>query len=289
MARIACLPLAPRPGAPEANRRAVMRALAGACAEGADIVVLPELASSGYVFHTVEEVREAAVSADGPELRAWAAALTGDTMAVAGFPELGADGRLHNSAALLTAEGVRAVHRKAHLWDREKLFFTPGDAPPPVVSTPFGRIGVLICYDLEFPEYTRAAALDGADLLAVPVNWPLVPRPSRERPPEVLIAQAAARVNRLAIACCDRRGTERGQEWTEGTAIVGADGWVLAEHGTGDGDGDGVRGTSAGVWAEADLTEGRDKRVSAHNDLFADRRPHLYGEGGGPYEGAAGA
>ena len=97
------------------------------------------------------------------------------------------------------------------------------------------RIGVAICYDLEFPEVTRRLALAGAELIAVPTNWPLVDRPPGERPPEVVIAMAAARVNRVAIACCDRAGTERGQRWTEGPTIIAADGWPVADAGAGEG------------------------------------------------------
>ncbi len=88
---------------------------------------------------------------------------------------------------------------------------------------------MVICYDLEFPELTRAVALAGAQLLAVPTNWPLVPRPDGERPPEAIVAMAAARVNRMAVACADRLGTERGLEWTGGATIIGVDGWVAAE------------------------------------------------------------
>lgn len=267
MARIACLPFAPRLGETAANQRTITDTLSTASAAGADVIVLPELATSGYVFRTPEEVQGCALSVDGPEIAAWSTALNGKSVAVAGFPERGADGRVYNSAALIDASGVQTVHRKAHLWDREKLYFTPGDGPAPVVDTAFGRIAVLICYDLEFPEYTRRAALDGADLLAVPVNWPLLSRPHGERPPEVVIAQAAARVNRTVIAVCDRGGRERGQEWMEGTSIIGQDGWVLAS-GTSTDDG--------GVWAQADLEASRDKQLNGHNDLFGDRRPELY-------------
>ena len=72
----------------------------------------------------------------------------------------------------------------------------------------------------EFPELTRSLALAGTQLLLVPTNWPLVPRPEGERPPEVVIGMAAARVNRMAVACADRVGLERGQDWTGGTTIV---------------------------------------------------------------------
>ena len=84
---------------------------------------------------------------------------------------------IYNSAAVVDSSGVRAVYRKTHLWDRERLIFTPGAELPPVVETAHGRIGVLICYDLEFPELPRSLALRGADLICAPVNWPLIDPP----------------------------------------------------------------------------------------------------------------
>ena len=66
---------------------------------------------------------------------------------------------LYNSAAVVGPDGLVAVYRKTHLWDREKLWFTPGSKAPPVVETPFGRIGLAVCYDLYFPELTRGLAL----------------------------------------------------------------------------------------------------------------------------------
>ena len=70
----------------------------------------------------------------------------------------------------------------------------------------------MVCYDLEFPEWVRAAALRGAELLCVPTNWPREPRPDGERPMEVLRAMVAASTNRMAVAACDRCGDERGVE-----------------------------------------------------------------------------
>jgi predicted amidohydrolase len=222
--------------------------------------VLPELITSGYVFRSPEEAAAAAI---GPEaLTEWSC---GDAIVIGGFCERGADGRIYNSAALVDGSGVRAVYRKLHLWDEEKLLFSPGAEPPPLVDTRVGRIGVLICYDLEFPELTRWVALSGAHLLAVPTNWPLVWRPHGERAPEVGIAMAAARVNRMAIACADRLGTERGVEWTGGATIIGVDGWVAAE-----------RRDTGLLLADLDLEAARDKRLTAHADAFGDRRPGVY-------------
>ena len=113
--------------------------------------------------------------------------------------QLGEDGLVYNSAAFVGSDGVLAVYRKAHLWDAEKLVFTPGEAPPPVVDLPFGRAGLMICYDLEFPEWVRLAALAGADLIAAPVNWPAMPVPAGERPCDVVRVQADACVNGVII------------------------------------------------------------------------------------------
>jgi predicted amidohydrolase len=111
---------------------------------------------------------------------------------------------------------------------REKLFFQPGAQAPRLFDTPAGRIGVLVCYDLEFPELTRLLAVAGAELIVVPTSWPLVDRPAGERPPEGADRHGRCRVNRVLIACCDRTGTERGQEWTAGTTLIDETGWVIA-------------------------------------------------------------
>lgn len=263
MTRIVCVQLAPHVGELDANHRQIVSTIAETTA---DILVLPELATSGYVFESAAEAAECAIPPDDPKIGEWAAAIDSDSVVVCGYAERGPGGILYNSAVLLDSTGVLASYRKTHLWDREKLFFTPGSQPPPVVATRFGRIAVMVCYDLEFPEYTRRVALEGADLIAVPTNWPEVARPEGERPPEVLIAQAAARVNRVAIACCDRSGTERGQRWTEGTTIVSDDGWIAATVGP----------DGSAEW-DADLVSARDKNISTRNHLFGDRRTDLYG------------
>ncbi|TXR55499.1 nitrilase-related carbon-nitrogen hydrolase [Quadrisphaera setariae] len=266
--RVAACQLAPAIADLPANAEVSAAAARAAISEGADVVVLPELVTSGYVFTSREEARTVAVTPEHGVFAAWAAACTAreGAVVVGGFCELGDDDLLYNSAAVVDASGVRAVYRKAHLWDREKLVFTPGSAAPPVVDTAHGRIAVMVCYDLEFPEWTRTAALAGADLIAVPTNWPLVPRPDGERVPEVVIAMAAARVNHVAIACADRSGTERGVDWNEGTSVVSSDGWVVSEVGTGTGV----------AWADLDLTASRDKRLTEHAHLMNDRRPDLY-------------
>jgi predicted amidohydrolase len=265
------LPLAV--GDMDGNRAAAAEAVAVAAAQGAGLVVLPELSDSGYVFADETEARSLAAPADAsPTLSQWRElAARHRTVIVGGCCELGADGRLYNSAALVDGSGTRAVYRKAHLWDAEKLVFAAGSTRPPVVDLPFGRVALLICYDLEFPEWVRLAALGGADLIAAPVNWPAAPCPATERPAEIVKAQADAAVNGVFVAVADRCRAERGTGWICGSVIIGADGYPLAGPATNAG-----AGRTTILTADCVLARARDKRVSDRNDLLADRRTELY-------------
>jgi predicted amidohydrolase len=267
---VACVQLAPVMGDAARAAAAIGEAVRAAADRGANVVVLPELANCGYMFTGIDELRAAAEPLDGPyvsRLVDLASAL--DLAIVSGFAELGEPGCAHNSAVLVDRDGVRASYRKAHLWNTEKTSgFTPGVEAPPVVDTAKGRIGIMICYDLEFPEWVRIAALGGADLLCVPVNWPLYPRPEGERPGEIIRVQADAAVNRMFIAVADRVGRERGQDWLGGTVIVDADGYPVSS----------IRlGEEHIATGTLDLSTARDKSISPLNDVHADRRPELYG------------
>ncbi|ROO86262.1 putative amidohydrolase [Actinocorallia herbida] len=249
-----------------ANVRHTTETVRGCVARGADVIVLPELATSGYLFDGADEVRSMALPLTHSVFDGWRAALgEGDAVLVAGFPEAGASGKVYNSAVVLDRAGIRAVYRKTHLWHREKRFFTPGDHPPPVVETVHGRIGVLVCYDLEFPEMPRSLALAGADLIAAPTNWSRAEIRSGTEPPQVLVARAAARANHVFLAACDRRGTERAQPFTGGSIIIDPDGWPLA-----------TPAADHIAIADLPLPAARDRALSPVNHVFTDRRPHLY-------------
>jgi predicted amidohydrolase len=266
--RIACCQIAPDVGDASVSATEAGRAIAAAVAEGAEIVVLPELANSGYVFRSEAEVRAAATPADGEVLASWAAAAGRDAIVIAGFCELASDGTIHNSAAVIDGGGVLAVYRKVHLWAEEQRWFTPGNDRAPVLDTRHGRIGVAICYDLEFPELTRGLALAGAELIAVPTNWPYHPNPPDGRPILHSLASVTAYLNRVYVAVCDRCGSERGLEFEGGSAIAGADGALLAGP---------VKGRDvATIAADCDLRRARNKRSGTRNDAFADRRPGCY-------------
>jgi predicted amidohydrolase len=269
---VACCQVAPKIGDLAYNRTLTERAIRSAALQGAQVVVLPELVQSGYLFADRDEALSLSETTDGPTLRLWTAlAKELNVVVVGGFCERLQGDALANSAAMIDPQGLRAVYRKAHLWDAESEIFSPGYDAPPVVETVHGRIGMLICYDLEFPEWVRLPALAGAELLCAPVNWPDGPRPPTERPAEVVRVQANASVNRMFIAACDRHGHERGVGWVQGSVIVDADGYPLA--------GPAEQGGEQILLATLNLAEARNKRISARNDLHRDRRLGLYGGG----------
>jgi 5-aminopentanamidase len=268
VARVAVCQVAVAIDDPVASRVALLAAVASAVNDRADLVVLPELVGSGYLFEDSAEARTRAEPVDGPTVRLLRQlSAEHGLVLVAGWCEESGLDRPYNSAVLIEHGKLRAVYRKIHLWDREKLIFTPGAEPPPVVATALGAVAVMICYDLEFPELVRSAALRGAHLVATPANWPELPVPAGERPIEVVKAQAAAAVNHVAVAVADRCGPERGARWIGGSLICGPDGYLLAGP---------AQGEPTVLTAEIDLPASADRRLGEHNDALADRRPELY-------------
>jgi predicted amidohydrolase len=266
---VAACQIAPVVGDAVENRARVRAAVEDAGEQAADLVVLPELAQSGYVFADLQEARSMAEHVDGPTVREWADLSRRLQMVlVAGFCERGPDGHLFNSCVLIDHGDVRATYRKAHLWDLESRYFSRGQEGPPVVDTSVGRVAMMVCYDVEFPEWTRMAGLGGADVLAVPTNWPLEARPPGERPMEVVRLQAAASANRMFVVAADRCGVERGVPWVGGSVILGPDGYPLA--------GPVAADREELLVARVDLHEARTKTISAHNHVLTDRRPDLY-------------
>ncbi|OZM80174.1 nitrilase-related carbon-nitrogen hydrolase [Pseudonocardia sp. MH-G8] len=270
----------------------LVAAVREAAGRGARLVVLPELAVCGYVFRDAAEARAAAQDLDGPTvslLRELSREL--GLVLVCGFAELAPDGPVHNSAVLVEDGQVRACYRKAHLWDRETQLFRAGDEPPPVVRTALGRVAVMICYDLEFPEWVRLAAEAGAEIVAVPVNWPLLPRPAGEHALEVVKARAAAGTYRVHVVVADRCGRERGVDWVGGSLVCASTGYLLAGPATAP---DAVA-TRAVLTAQLDPAVARDKSLGPFNDARGDRRPDRYADAGAlrgsgkPHSGPAGS
>jgi 5-aminopentanamidase len=256
--------------APTAER--LVEAVRAAAAKGADLVVLPELAPSGYCFRDREEARAAAEPLDGPivsTLRRVSRELPVTVVAGVALRE----GDLLSNAAVVVEDGeVLGVYRKSHLWSEEKLFFTPADEGPLLVSTRCGVVAVLICYDLEFPELVRIAAEAGADIVTVPANWPVINHPPDQPAIEVIKAQAVAAYYGVFVVVADRCGDERGTRWVGGTCIVAPSGYLLAGPATPPGQ----TARDALLWADIDPAASGDKSLGAYNDRLLDRRELLY-------------
>jgi predicted amidohydrolase len=195
--------------------------------EGAELVVFPECAVNGYRYESREEALEDAQPVPGPatDRLQRVAAETGTYVAV-GIVERDGD-RLYNCAALIGPSGLVTKYRKTHIpFQAVDRFVTPGDIPLHVVETPIGRIGMVICYDLRFPEPARVLALSGVQIIA---NLTNLPPPGWVQPEFIFRARAAE--NRVWLVCADRVGTERGVEFIGRSAIVSPSGVTLAEAG----------------------------------------------------------
>jgi predicted amidohydrolase len=227
----------------EACFRTIERALQEARVCGAGLVVLPEAALGGYVAspHATDAVHAAdpapALELDGPQLRR-VAELAGDLVVCVGFCEAGDGGARHNSAAVLSGDGIHGVHRKIHLSPREDRVTKPGDRLV-AFDTPVGRIGMLICYDKAFPEAARTVALDGAQVLAFMSAWPCGVTDAARRPQDdrqwrraELWDRARAAENSLIVASANQTGTFGSLRFGGGARVVDPGGDVVAATGS---------------------------------------------------------
>ena len=271
--RIACLQMEPHVGEKDRNVAHSLEMIDKAAEAGANLVVLPELANSGYVFNTRAEAHELAEEIPGgPTCEAWSEAAARHNMhIVAGIAE--SDHRaLYNAAVVIGPEGVIGTYRKNHLWATENLYFEPGNLGVPVFHTEIGRIAAAVCYDIWFPEVFRMAALQGADILCVPTNW--VPMPEQpEKLPKMsnILAMAGAHTSSMFVAAADRVGTERGQPFIGNSLVVNYTGWPLA--------GPASEDREEMLIADANLSDARRKRNwNDFNQVLRDRRIDLYAE-----------
>jgi predicted amidohydrolase len=242
--------------------------VAEAASAGAVLAVLPEAAVTGYAFGSLEEARPVArrAGAVAHDVLAGLAEVHRMTV-ICGTLEAQGD-EVFNSALVAIPDGRRYTYRKMHLpflgVDR---FATPGPNPPIVFESGGLRIGVLICYDLRFPEAARMCALDGADLIALPTNWPV----GVDFHPGIFAPSRAAE-NHCYLLACDRVGTERATTFIGRSVLIDYDGHQLAaaseteeEVLVGDIDPDAARRTHVR------------RRPGEHEwDTMADRRPGLY-------------
>ncbi|WCB96333.1 (R)-stereoselective amidase [Baekduia alba] len=264
--------LVPVPLAPEAN---VQRMVEWVRDEGAaaDVVVFPELATTGYVppeptAAFTARLRDASERVPGRLTDALAAvAQETRTHVVAGFSELGDDGELYNSIVWVhRADGALHVHRKAHLFQRERAYFAAGDRFE-AFDTDLGRVGLQVCYDSKYPEVSRLQALAGAELMIAVFAY----APDPGVPADILQHRAVVRAweNGAFYVAANRLGREGDDAFAGRSAVAGPTGRILTD--PDDATAPVVRAVlDAGDFALA----GRDAL------LVADRRPDLYGTPG---------
>ncbi|WP_263995280.1 nitrilase family protein [Mycobacterium yunnanensis] len=272
MIKVASVQTNPVINAVEDNVTDMVRAIEDLAGAGVQLAVFPELATTGYMFDSPAEARAVAEEVpNGPTVqRLLRACADNDMYVVFGIAELAGDD-IYNSSAILGPDGHIGTYRKLHLWDNENTMFTPGDLGLPVFSTPLGNIGILICYDIWFPEAVRALTLSGADLLCVPTNWvPLVAgNGANDTAMANVLCMANSHCNGLPIVAADRCGEERGQLFLGRSVITNATGWPAA--GPGHADREDV------LIADVDVESSASSRQwGQFNNPLTNRRPDVY-------------
>jgi predicted amidohydrolase len=268
--KIAAAQMAPKLMGNEANLKAMLSAVREAAVNQAKLVVFPECGLTGYVFCSREEALPFAETLPGPSTEKLSSLCRElGVYVIFGLLEREGD-RLFNAAALVGPQGFIAGYRKNHLpflgVDR---FVDIGDRPFQVHKTPIGNIGIYICYDIVFPESSRVMTLMGADILALPTNFPQVRRETLS----TYVVTARAIENRVHVVSADRIGSERGYSFAGLSKIVSASGKIL---GLASPDKEEI------IYGEVSLDLARQKHHiiipgEYEIDYIADRRPELYG------------
>lgn len=242
-----------------ANLKLMNRLANAARYQDAKLLILPELFLTGY--NLGDDARRLCEPADGPSAKqAQSIAQEHEIALLYGYPEW-ADDKIFNSAILIDDCGKRvANYRKTHLFGpEERRIFSAGDEIA-VAGCGDLKVGILICYDLEFPELVRSVALAGADLIAVPTA---ISPPYYEIP--TTIVRARAYENQLFVAYVNRTGEERDLGFFGMSGVVAPDGKDLVRAGAHD---------ASLMVATIDPAAYEDLR--RYNTYFRDRRPALY-------------
>jgi predicted amidohydrolase len=247
----------PRPV--DGNLAALDDAARRSAAAGARLLVTPELSLTGYALG--DGVAAAAETADGPSARAVAGIASRHGVAIVyGHPERDADA-VYNSVALVGRDGrTLARYRKTHLYGGyERALYTPGGRLLVQADLEGVRVGLLVCYDVEFPETVRAHALAGTELLAVPTAlmrpYDIVPR---------TLVPARSFENQLYVAYANRAGREGEFDFAGLSCLAAPDGSVPARAGRGE------------ELLVAEVDTGRLAASREQNPYLTDRRPGLY-------------
>ena len=232
----------------------------------ADLLVFPELCTTGYFFQSREESIEFAEEFNGETVNAISEiSRKSNKIVVFGFVEKSED-KIFNSAAIIFPENEKSkVYRKTHLFYKERFSFDPGDTGFFVINDRDRdlNLGTMICYDWRFPEASRSLGLLGADLIVCPSN--LVTNVWHK------VMPARALENKVYLAVANRFGTEErnGEEvkFNGDSGIWSYNGSLITKAGPED---------ETVLFADIQPEKTRNKAFNEYNDIFSDRRPDLY-------------
>jgi len=230
--------------------------------KGAGLIVLPELANSGYNF---TDRGQAFKLSEHPRNSEFIDLLTSfcrrnNNTIVTGFNERSGHD-IFNTALLINNHGIVGKYRKIHLFIDEKDYFKPGDLQPEIYEVDGVKLGLLICFDWIFPELWRVIALAGADLICHPSNLVLPGKAQQAIPVQAMM-------NKIYIATANRIGTEGELTFTGNSIIADPEGKVIVSASP---------DKPEVIFAEIDTSKSRDKMATPRNHVFDDRRPEFYG------------
>ena len=257
---VATLQHVPVPGDIAAALQRINNSASEAAANGCNLMVVPECSVTGY-NQPLGDMQKSALTADGQTVQAIAEICRKHRIAIAyGFAEKDGD-RYYNCVQISDATGNTIAHyRKTHLWgDLDRTLFSAGNDNSPVVNIDGWQVGILICYDVEFPENVRTLALAGAELIVVPTGLMQPWRDVAER-----VVPVRAYENQLYIAYCNYCDAEDNIIYEGRSCIVGPDGTDLD------------RAEKKPTLLSATLTKEAIKNNREALPYHRDRRPDLY-------------
>ncbi len=259
MVKLGIAQMHPEVGELKQNLRHLNEILNEATNQEAEILVLPELANSGYAFESKEETRRCAESIpNGPFSRLLLKWSKENRMVVAGICEI-SDDVLYNSAGIFVNGNYVGTYRKIHLFNKEKTWFYAGTEEPPVIVHNGNKYGIMICWDWAFPEVARILALKGAQVILHPANLVLT------------YCQDAMRTrsieNGVFTATANRIGIERNLKFSGKSQVVSNRSDVLLS----------MSETQVGVRTiKIEPSMADDKYLTEMNHLLNDRVPSVY-------------
>jgi predicted amidohydrolase len=235
------------------------------CVNGArfDLLVLPELATTGYLFSSRDELSSLAEPFPGGPTSDFMISLSKEIggYVVSGVAEKSGDS-IYNSAVLFSPPGHVGTYRKIHLFDTEKEFFSPGNLGFPVFDIGQTKMGMMVCFDWIFPESARSLALSGARIICHCANLVL------PYCPQAAVTRAVE--NRIFFLLANRTGTESVKDqsltFIGKSRIISPEGKIL----------DSIDEGSGIISAEIDTSQAANKQITPRNHILADRRPDMY-------------